>query len=82
MKHQLDLVHRMNVRRELAARQRAQLFDLMRGLWTQLSLVHDAAACNGGAHSLPVDGVRALCVEIDGQLAALSAPGPAPPAPH
>ena len=82
VKHQLDLVHRMNARRELAARQRAQLFDLMRGLWTQLSLVHDAATCNGGAHALPVDGVRALCVEIDGQLAALPAPGPAPPAPH
>jgi hypothetical protein len=66
VRHQLDVVRRMRGRHELVAEHRARLFDLMRGLWTQLSLVRDAA---GSASTTQLCArVRGLCAEIAEQL--------------
>ncbi len=66
VRHQLEVVRRMRGRYELVSAQRARLFDLMRGLWSQLSLVRDA----GGSAMTPhlCARVRALCAEIADQL--------------
>ncbi|HVF77771.1 MAG TPA: protein kinase [Solirubrobacteraceae bacterium] len=62
VRHHLELVRRMRARQELMSEHRARLFDLMRALWTQLSLVRDA----GGSAAMPhlCAQVRALCAEI------------------
>jgi hypothetical protein len=66
VRHQLEIVRRMRGSYELVSEQRARLFDLMRGLWTQLSLVRDAA---GSAVTPQLCArVRALCAEISDQL--------------
>jgi hypothetical protein len=68
VRHQFDVVRRMRARFEALAQQREHLFDLLRGLWTQLRAVCDA---NSGA---PLRGdssterVRALCSEIATEL--------------
>jgi hypothetical protein len=51
----------MHTRHELVAEHRARLFDLMRGLWTQLSVLRDAA----GSPTMPqiCARVRVLCAE-------------------
>ena len=68
VRHQLDLVRRMHARHELVTEERARLLDLMRGLWTQLSVLRDAA----GSAALPqmCARVRVLCAEIGDQLGA------------
>jgi hypothetical protein len=68
VRHQLEVVRRMRGRHELLSEHRARLFDLMRGLWMQLSLVRDAAG--SATTSQLCTGVRALCVEIADQLEA------------
>jgi Protein kinase domain len=72
VRHQLEVVRRMRARHELVSEHRARLFDLMRGLWTQLSLARDA----GGSATMSqlCVRVRALCAEIADQLEA-AAPG-------
>jgi tRNA A-37 threonylcarbamoyl transferase component Bud32 len=67
VRHQLEVVRRMHGRHELVSEQRGRLFDLMRGLWTQLSLIRDAGA---GSATTPQScrRVRALCAEIADQL--------------
>jgi serine/threonine-protein kinase len=61
VRHQLEVVRRMHTRHELVAEHRARLFDLMRGLWTQLSVLRDAA----GSSTMPqiCARVRVLCAE-------------------
>jgi hypothetical protein len=61
VRHQLEVVRRMHARHELVAEHRARLFDLMRGLWTQLSVLRDAA----GSATMPqmCARVRVLCAE-------------------
>ena len=68
VRHQLELVRRMRGGREVACHRRARLFDLMRGLWTQLCLVHDAAAGAPVTAGEPGARVRALCAEIAEEL--------------
>jgi tRNA A-37 threonylcarbamoyl transferase component Bud32 len=68
VRHQLDLVRRMRGRHELLSDHRARLFDLMRGLWMQLSLVRDAAG--SGTTPQLCTRARALCAEIADQLEA------------
>jgi protein kinase-like protein len=71
VRHQLHVVRRMRGRLELLSEHRARLLDLMRGLWTQLSLVRDAV---GLATTQPLCArVRALCAEIADQLEATPA---------
>jgi serine/threonine protein kinase len=68
VKHQRELVHRMRGRIEIAARDRAQLFDLLRGLWTQLCVLSDAPASDAGAGARATESVRAICSEISDVL--------------
>jgi hypothetical protein len=63
VRHQLEVVRRMRDRHQLVAEQRGRLFDLMRGVWTRLSLVRDAAPGSAMMSQLCAQ-VRALCAEI------------------
>jgi serine/threonine protein kinase len=67
VRHQLAVVRRMRGRHELVSEHRGRLFDLLRGLWTQLSLVRDAAAGSASTQQLAAR-VRALCAEIADHL--------------
>jgi hypothetical protein len=67
VRHQLELVRRMRSRQELVSERRGRLFDLMRGLWTQLSLIRDASAGSAATPHL-CRRVGALCAEIADQL--------------
>jgi serine/threonine-protein kinase len=64
VRHQLDVVRRMRDRHALVARRRAHLFDLIRGLWTQLSLMR----ADPGSPADACGRVRALCAEIAEQV--------------
>ncbi|HVE77425.1 MAG TPA: serine/threonine-protein kinase [Gemmatimonadaceae bacterium] len=68
VRHQLELVRRMRGRQEIVSRRRAHLLDFLRGLWTQLCRVHDAAAGSPAAAGEPSGRVRALCAEIAEEL--------------
>ncbi|MEX2152064.1 MAG: hypothetical protein WD825_01925, partial [Gemmatimonadaceae bacterium] len=64
VRHQLDLVHRMRGRLELASQQRARLLDLLRGLWTQLCVVCDAPVTGPSSPNPAIERVREICAEI------------------
>jgi hypothetical protein len=66
VRHQLEVVRRMRARLELLSERRASLFDMLRGLWTQLSLVRDAGA--GATTTELCERVGALCGEIGAEL--------------
>jgi hypothetical protein len=68
VRRQLELVRQLRASAELAARKRAHLLDLLRGLWAQLYVVQDG--CGAGRGALSDDGVRALCAAIAEQLPA------------
>jgi len=70
------VVRRMRGRQELVAEHRARLFDLLRGLWTQLALGRDAAS-ESGASPRPYTPVLALCAEIEDQLGVAAPAAPA-----
>jgi serine/threonine protein kinase len=68
VRHHLDVVRRMRGRHEAISQQRARLFDMLRGLWTQL-----CAACeplDGGAvmGASAAERVQILCQEIAAEL--------------
>ena len=44
VQRQLDVVRRMRDQSELLSQRRARQFNLMRGLWTQLSVLRDGTA--------------------------------------
>jgi hypothetical protein len=84
---QLELVGRMRVRCELVSQRRARLLALMRGLWTQLSLLRNATAPDAGAAGPAIsEHVRALCDEIErevpGEAAVRAGDGQLVPAPQ
>jgi hypothetical protein len=58
VQRQLDVVRKMRDQSEVASQRRARLFNLMRGLWTQLCVVRDGT----------VDGTPAV-QRLDGLLA-------------
>lgn len=60
IRHQLDLVRRMQSRREIVLRERAHFVDLLRALWTVVRAAGDDREGDGGA----VDRLDALCAEI------------------
>ena len=65
VRHQLDLVHRMQGRREIVLAERARLMDMLRALWT---LVRAAGDNSPGQEPGVVDRLHALCSEIQLQL--------------
>ena len=68
VRRELDLVRQMRAAGEVISQRRARLFNLMRGLWTQLGAVLDGTA-DGLAPLIRVtDRVRALCAEIGDEL--------------
>jgi hypothetical protein len=67
VRHQLEVIQRMRDRHELGSQRRGRLFDLMRALWTQLSLLRDGGA-GSAATTHTCSRVRALCAEITDQL--------------
>jgi len=60
VEHQLDLVRRMQNRRELVMRERASLVDLLRNLWTLVCATGESHDRDSGAS----ERLRALCMEI------------------
>ncbi|HEY8174678.1 MAG TPA: serine/threonine-protein kinase [Gemmatimonadaceae bacterium] len=68
VRHQLEVVRRMRARHEALSQQRAHLFDLLRGLWTQLRAACDAPAGAAGTPDPTIERVRALCAEIAAEL--------------
>jgi hypothetical protein len=65
LRHQLDLVRRMQSRREVVIRERTHLMELIRALWTQLRSTSDSH----DRDSEPIDRLKALCAEIQLELA-------------
>ena len=70
VRHQLDVVRRMQGRYELAAQRSGHLFYLLRGLWAQLCLLRNVTVGGPVAIARQGDQVRALCAEIDRALEA------------
>jgi serine/threonine-protein kinase len=68
VRHQFDVIRRMRARHEALSQQRAHLFDLLRGLWTQLRSVCDTPAGAPGTPDSATERVRALCAEIAAEL--------------
>lgn len=64
VKHQLELVRRLQARREVIEGDRAHLVDLLRTLWTLVR----AGADSGSRNSAPVERLLAICVEIRQEL--------------
>ncbi len=68
VRRELDLVRQMRAGCEMISRRRTRLFNLMRGLWTQLCVLRDSAAEEPAVMAKLIDRVRALCVEIGAEL--------------
>jgi hypothetical protein len=66
VRHQLDLVRRMQSRREVVLRERAHLMELIRSLWSHMRETSDSHDLDKGR----VDRLEALCAEIQLELAA------------
>jgi hypothetical protein len=76
VRHQLDVVRRMQARHEVAEQRSAHLFYLLRGLWAQLCLVRNVTVGGPAAVARQADQIRDLCAEIDRSLAPVD-PAPA-----
>jgi serine/threonine-protein kinase len=66
--HQLDVIRRMQTRREVAEQRSAHLFYLLRGLWAQLCVLRNIAASEPAAVARQSDHVRELCSEMSRAL--------------
>jgi hypothetical protein len=66
--HQLDVVRRMQTRRELAEQRSAHLFYLLRGLWAQLCVLRNASVSGPAAVVRQSHHVRDLCSEMNRAL--------------
>ena len=65
LRHQLDVVRRMQGRQEVASQRSAHLFYLLRGLWAQLCLLRNVSTGGPVAVARQADRVRSLCAEIE-----------------
>jgi serine/threonine protein kinase len=70
VRRELDVVRQMRVRGEVIAQRRTRLFTLLRGLWTQLALLHDSATQDAVSGQRLVRRLEELYDEIEGDLAA------------
>lgn len=61
---QLDVVRTLRDQSEMVSQRRARLFNLMRGLWTHLSIMHDGAVAKTSA----MERLGALLAEAEGEL--------------
>ena len=61
---QLDVVRTLRDQSEMVSQRRARLFNLMRGLWTHLSIMHDGAVARTSA----MERLGALLAEAEGEL--------------
>jgi len=68
VRHQLDVVRRMQAHHEMAAQRSAHLFYLLRGLWAQLCLLRNGTVGGPPAVARQAGRVRELCAEIDRAL--------------
>jgi tRNA A-37 threonylcarbamoyl transferase component Bud32 len=75
LQRQLDLLRRMRVRCELVSQRRARLFSLLRGLWQQLTVAHDAASDGELAADAGLQRVRDLLNEIAHDSSSPPSPG-------
>ena len=66
--HQLDVIRRMQTRREVAEQRSAHLFYLLRGLWAQLCVLRNVSASGPAAVARQSDHVRELCSEMNRAL--------------
>jgi tRNA A-37 threonylcarbamoyl transferase component Bud32 len=67
LERQLTLLRRMRVRCETVSQQRTRLFSLLRGLWQQVSIAHDAALRDDAASSVVLGRMRDLLDEISAE---------------
>jgi hypothetical protein len=79
VRHQLDVVRRMQARHELATQRSAHLFYLLRGLWAQLCLLRNVTVGGPVAVARQADHVREVCAEIDRALERVDPCAPANP---
>jgi hypothetical protein len=68
VRNQLEVVRRMQGRREIVLRDRAHLLDLMRALWAAVRAIGENTGADAGA----VERLAALCEEIRLDPASLS----------
>lgn len=68
VRRELELVRQMHVGCELIAQRRTRLFNLLRGLWTQLCLVRDSSRAELAMLATLIERVRSLCREIDDEI--------------
>jgi hypothetical protein len=64
VQRQLDVVRKMRDQSEVVSQRRARLFNLMRGLWTQLSVVRDGTV----DETVAMDRLDGLLVEAQAEL--------------
>jgi hypothetical protein len=64
LEREREVVRRMGVRKDGLAQRRVQLFTLLRGLWTHLSIVRDAEDESRPAPASALTDLHALCREI------------------
>jgi hypothetical protein len=69
VRRELDVVRQMRVRCEVMSQRRTRLFTLLRGLWTQLGLLHDSATQDAVSGQRLSRRLEELYDEIDGDLA-------------
>jgi len=74
LRHQLEVVRRMQGRQERASQRSAHLFYLLRGLWAQLCLLRNVSTGGPVAVARQADRVRSLCAEIETALDAVDQP--------
>ncbi|MEP6730463.1 MAG: serine/threonine-protein kinase [bacterium] len=66
VQRQLEVVRRMRDQSEVMSQRRARLFNMMRGLWTQLSAMHDGAPDDATALNRLRTLLDEATMEIDG----------------
>ena len=65
LRHQIDVVQRMQVRCEELTRRRTRISELARALWRRLLLVRDAAADSADVPSAQREHLRAVIAEVE-----------------
>jgi tRNA A-37 threonylcarbamoyl transferase component Bud32 len=68
VRRELDVVRELRVACEIVAQRRAHLYGMMRGLWTQLTMVRDQAADTSSPAHPAIMRLAELCDEVKHEL--------------
>jgi hypothetical protein len=76
VQRQMEVVRRIRVRCELVSQRRTRLMNLLRGLWTQASLLRAATEEGAVLPAALAERIDGLCQEVDRELGEISAATP------